>query len=128
MSGAEAEPSVLERPRRSVPSCVESPPLSADVLISSPLDDLAAEFRSTRVGHQFSSLDLRFRSDLYHRAADVLLKNETPGFTYMMAAEQVAALYNIKFDKCDRQKIKMSVCNRIHARQQYKGAISILID
>ena len=104
MSGAEAELSGLELSRRSRPARNESPPLSTYVHISSPLDELHAEFRSSRNGHQFSALHLRYISDLYHRVVDVWLKNKTPGFSNTMVAEQVASLYNIKFDKCDRPK------------------------
>jgi hypothetical protein len=46
----------------------------------------------------------------------------------MMVVEQVASMYNIKFDKCDHQKIKMYVCNRIQAKNQCEGVISILGD
>ncbi len=46
----------------------------------------------------------------------------------MMADEQVSSLYNAKFDKCDRHKIKVSICNRIQAINQYEGVISILGD
>ncbi len=71
MSGDEAELSGLELSRRSRLARNESPPLSTDVHISSPLDELHAEVRSSRNGHQFLALDLRYRSDLYHRVADV---------------------------------------------------------
>ena len=52
----------------------------------------------------------------------------TAGFTYIMAAEQVVAVYNITFDKCDRAKVKLSICNRIKAREQYREVVSILVD
>jgi hypothetical protein len=65
---------------------------------------------------------LRYISDLFRRVVDVWLKHKTPGFCYMMVAEQVASLYNIKFDKCDRPKIIMSVCHRIHAIINMRGS------
>ncbi len=79
MSGAEVELIVLDLSRRSMPIRNESPPLSPDVHISSPLDELHAQVRSSRNGHSFSALDLRYRSDLYHRVADVWLKTKLRG-------------------------------------------------
>ena len=103
----------LKRSRRDVVARCASPPASPDVQILTPLDQLAVQLRSSRNGHDFSSLDLRYRSDLYDKAADMWLQNKASGFTYMMAAERVAFSYNLKFAECDRAKIKASICNRI---------------
>ena len=45
-----------------------------------------------------------------------------------MAPEEVAALYNLKFDKRDRAKMKSSICNRIQAREHYREVVSSLVD
>ncbi len=92
----------------------ESQPLSRGVLIISSLDKLAPRVRSTCNGQQLFALERRYRTDLYDKVDDVWLQSKTTaGFTYIMAAEHVDALYNIAFDKRDHTKIKSSICNEI---------------
>ena len=128
MSGADIIPSVSDRPRRSVHLPNENDLHSPDVEIVSPLDEFAHLFRATRNGHPFASLALKYRSELYDRAADVWLRNKSTGFTYLMAAEQIAHLYNITFADCDRSKIKMAISKRVQAKKQYQNVVGDLID
>ena len=127
MSGDDIVSSVSRRSRRIGLLRVENDTQSADVEIISPLDELAQRLRASRNGHPFASIGLRCRSDLYGKAADMWLQSKTKGFTYLMAAEQVAHQHNITFADCDRQKIKVAICKRVQAKKQYQNDIGSLI-
>ncbi len=120
MSGDDTVSSVSRRSRRTGMLRVENDTQSADVEIISPLDQLAQRLRASRNAHPFASIGLKCRSELYGKAADVWLQSNTVGFTYLMAAHQVAHQYNITIAACDRPKIKVAICKRVQAKKQYQ--------
>jgi hypothetical protein len=127
MSGDDTISSVSRRSRRSGLLRVENDTQSADVEIISPFDELAQRLRASRNGHPFASIGLRWRSELYGKAADLWLHSKTKGFTYLMAAEQVAHRHNITFAYCDRPKNKVAICKRVQAKKQYENDIGSLV-
>ncbi len=69
--------SVLELSRGSIRN--EGPPLSTNVNISSSLDELLAQVCSSRNGHQYSALDLSYRSDLLYIGLLMCVEKQNSG-------------------------------------------------
>ena len=109
-----------------------TPTPSPNVVIITPLERFMSSARNIRAGHDFVGMSIKCRKDFYDRVADSIIKDRSGGLTYMNAADRVAAAFGIRIAKLDRQRLKTSICNRVHGRriflQQYDDVSPIKVE